>query len=730
VSATSAGKSSLERRKAGEAFRPIASALQPSSAHVALIDDSHDRCAALGLSRFESPDLSLTSLSELAILRERNQRLYAHAAPVMEMLFEQIESTQSMVLLCDATGTVLHAIGDDDFLSRANKVALAPGANWSEASKGTNAVGTALISEQPTLVHADEHFVHVNHFLTCSATPIFDPRGNVLGALDVSGDHRSYHQHTMALVRMSARMIENHWLSDDYRHVMRLHFHRRVDFIGTLKEGILAVTPDGRIAGANHSALDLLGKSGAALRMQSLSAVLGVTVSRLVDHFRSPLATPFVVHAGDGQVFHLLARFDWPVWHTIAEAAEPAGGSGAAAGAPTAVHRASTAPDRSAAGVGASNPERAVDPARSPATAQPSPHGPAQATTRAKPAASLPDDPWAWWRTGDEAVERLVDKLRRVGGRRLSIVLHGEVGTGKETLARALHRASGRGAGPFVSVRCAALPEAALAAELFGDGRAPGKMAQSLGGTLFLADAADLPGEIRGRLLSVLQDGVIALAGSRQSVAADFQLVTSTRLDARELRERMTADHVASALYYRLNGLALRLPPLRERTDVLALAQSILEREARSQGRCAAVLSQQVSALLRASAWPGNVRQLENVLRAAAIMSGGPLIEREHLPEDFLEAEAAASTAAVKPSLASVPGARGQAPGATVRSLDALEVEAIEAAVRACGGNISEASKRLGISRNTIYRRLRWKDTQDTREQPPRDEPQDQGRAR
>ena len=151
------GKSAA-RRGAGDAFRPIASSLHLPSAHVALIDDSHDRCAALGLSRFESPDLSPISLSELAVVRERNQRLYAHAAPVMEMLFEQIEQTQSMVVLCDATGTVLHAIGDDDFLGRANKVALAPGANWSEASKGTNAVGTALISEQPTLVHAAEHF--------------------------------------------------------------------------------------------------------------------------------------------------------------------------------------------------------------------------------------------------------------------------------------------------------------------------------------------------------------------------------------------------------------------------------------------------------------------------------------------------------------------------------------------------------------------------------------------
>ncbi|HEU5293319.1 MAG TPA: GAF domain-containing protein, partial [Burkholderiaceae bacterium] len=230
-----------------DAGRPIAAALNLGADHEEAIKRSHDRCAALGLSRIERPDLGLMGRADLEIARSRTLRLHQHAAPVMELLYDQIVNTHSMVVLTDATGTVLHAIGDDDFLTRASKVALQPGAIWSESHKGTNAVGTALVNEVPTLVHADEHFFHANHFLTCSAAPILDPRGNMLGVLDVSGDHRSYHQHTMALVKMSARMIENHWLTDDLRNVMRLHFHQRVDFIGTLMEGIIAVRPDGRI---------------------------------------------------------------------------------------------------------------------------------------------------------------------------------------------------------------------------------------------------------------------------------------------------------------------------------------------------------------------------------------------------------------------------------------------------------------------------------------------------
>ena len=158
---TAPGGNSL--RRAGQTpMRPIAAGLKLPVQHSALIDESHDRCVALGVSRIERPDFSTIGRSDLIVVRERNQRLHLHAAPVMEMLHEQIVNTESMVVLTDATGTVIHSIGDDDFLGRAAKVALAPGANWSEAAKGTNAVGTALIEEVPTLVHADEHYLHAN----------------------------------------------------------------------------------------------------------------------------------------------------------------------------------------------------------------------------------------------------------------------------------------------------------------------------------------------------------------------------------------------------------------------------------------------------------------------------------------------------------------------------------------------------------------------------------------
>jgi sigma-54 dependent transcriptional regulator, acetoin dehydrogenase operon transcriptional activator AcoR len=289
--------------------RSVAVALAPRAE---FIERSHQRSAALGLSRGVKSEFDPMLRSDLNLARERNRRLYHHAAPVMHMLFEQIVNTESMIVLTDARGIILHSVGDDDFLERANKVALAPGENWAEHAKGTNAIGTALFEEAPTLVHGHEHFMHANSFLTCSAAPICDPRGNMLGVLDVTGDHRSYHQHTMGLVRMSARMIENHWLSDDYNDRLRLHFHSRAEFIGTLLEGIVVMGPDGKILAANRGALDQLGMSGAALRAHSVTTLFGTTPAAVYDHFRAPLPTPMLLHLPSGHRFYASARFDGP----------------------------------------------------------------------------------------------------------------------------------------------------------------------------------------------------------------------------------------------------------------------------------------------------------------------------------------------------------------------------------------------------------------------------------
>ncbi|MBS0445742.1 MAG: sigma-54-dependent Fis family transcriptional regulator [Proteobacteria bacterium] len=662
------------------------------------IERSHQRSAALGLRRSENIELDPLIRCDLNVALDRNRRLCVHAAPVMQLLREQIVNTESMIVLTDAQGTILHSVGDDDFLARANKVALLPGENWAEHAKGTNAIGTALFEEAPTLVHAHEHFMHANSFLTCSAAPIFDPRGNMLGVLDVSGDQRSYHQHTMGLVRMSARMIENHWLSDDYNNRLRLHFHGRAEFIGTLLEGILVVGPDGRILGANRAALDQLGMSGAALRAHSLASLFGTTPSAVYDHFRMPMSPPMMLRALCGQQFHVSARFDWP-------------------SRPASLFQGRDLDDVETA----------------PATPTGDVPAPRREPAPALSAGGMPPrfSGLQFLRTGDAQIEVLVQKIRRVLDRDIPLLILGETGTGKELLARAVHHDSARGKQPFVAVNCASIPESLIEAELFGyeDGAftgarrkgAPGRIVQANGGTLFLDEIGDMPLALQARLLRVLQERCVTPLGSVRSVPVDIAVIAATH---RSLREMIDAHSFREDLYYRLNGLALRLPALRDRSDLEAVTRRILQGERPGD---TPELSPQVLDLFRRYAWPGNIRQLANVLRTAAVMSAGEReITAEHLSDDFLEEarrvsigpRPAASVGAGLPAAAepwptagsSMPAAATNTPEAPLSpaTLEEAEIEMIRAAVDAANGNISAASKRLGISRNTIYRKLRW----------------------
>ncbi|NML15818.1 sigma-54-dependent Fis family transcriptional regulator [Azohydromonas caseinilytica] len=682
------GTASGRKRELGFGHSATSVLVPSDPAHVEAIRKSHERCAALGLTRIGHGDYTPLPRADLALAHERNRRLFVHAAPVMELLLEQILVSKSMVVLADTQGTVLHSVGHSDLMERTAKVALAPGVNWSESSKGTNGMGTALVTEEPVFVHADEHFMYANDFLTCSAAPIFDPRGNLLGVLDVTGDHRTFHAHTLGLVKMSARMIENHWLTDDCRHALRLHFHSRVEFIDTLMGGILAVGEDGRLMGANRSALDLLGLSPAGLRMNSLESLFGMDLARLLGQARSASTGPLALTLANGLQLHARLQMNWPLVRPAMELGGPE--------APVAEVREVT--------------EVAAEPA------PPAPQ--ARERARAAPEAEAAPD-LSWLQTGDAQVETVVAKLRRVIDRDIAVLILGETGTGKEVLARAIHQESSRARQPFVAVNCASIPESLIEAELFGyeEGAftgarrrgAVGRILQAHGGTLFLDEVGDMPLALQARLLRVLQEREVTPLGGTRALAADVAVIAATHCNLRDMIEQQT---FREDLYYRLNGLSVRVPPLRERSDLMALAHKIL------RSRCplrTPALDAEVVQLLQGYHWPGNVRQLVNVLRAAAAMAGDdPAITRAHLPDDFIEdLQRAAQRRAAPPGSpgAANDAARTPAPqpdaAKSTATLEELEMQTILRVVQELDGNISLASKRLGISRNTIYRKLR-----------------------
>ena len=598
-----------------------------------------------------TPGVPHASAAQLIRALEIQRELVAHARPVMEFLFDQTRETDSMVVLAGADGMLLHASGDPQFVDRAERVALRPGATWHEQYRGTNAIGTALTDDRALVVHADEHFLERNGFLTCAAAPIHAPDGHLLGALDVSGDYRGYHRHTLGLVRSAVRMIEHRLF--ETRHDLRqwaglrLHLHAQPEGLGTMTEGLLAVQEDGVLVGASASALDILGLAWCDLGSARLEAALTESLEQLFDWCQRSAHIPRVVHTVSGQTLWLRAEMGRPLQHT-------------------------------------------------------------RGTPPQAPSAPQKTDALAALETGDAVMQAAIARARKVMGKPIPLLLQGESGVGKEMFARAVHDSGARRTKAFVAVNCAALPEPLIEAELFGyqggaftgarrEG-APGRIREAHGGTLFLDEIGDMPLPLQARLLRVLQEREVVPLGGGQPVAVDFALVCATH---RQLPLEMKAGRFREDLYYRLNGLTLQLPALRERSDFdhlldAQLAQLVPDRPI--------VVAAGLLDTLRRYRWPGNVRQLANALRTACALleDHERVIDWHHLSDDL--AQALGSGLIVLDHHGSV---GGNASEVVMTKLHAISRQAVAQTVAACAGNLSEAARVLGVSRNTVYRRLR-----------------------
>jgi sigma-54 dependent transcriptional regulator, acetoin dehydrogenase operon transcriptional activator AcoR len=667
------------------AATPDAASLQSLHAGVALrnqiVQDSHERARAMGLAPTQQCDFSSQGASDFKITKERSARLYSQAVPIMDMLLEQVSDTASMVVLTDDTGIILRTCCHNTFMEDAERVALRQGVSWAESSKGTNAVGTALMLESEILIHAKEHYIQSNQFLTCSAAPIFDPSGNIIGVLDVSGDKRSFHPHTLGLVKMSARMIENYWFRDSFRGKLCVHFHAQPELIGTVVEGIMALDGDGRVQGINLAGLKLLGSSSAALRILGLRGLFGLSFGEMLDRLRASRVTPLRLQLPSGPVLYVRADFgESGLDHSLATGSRKADTKRAAEDTVSGAWGASVS-EASAPAVRAAPPQQTLD--------------------------ELGRD--------DPQMHSVVDKVRRVIDKDVTILILGETGTGKELLARAIHHASARRHHAFVAVNCASIPETLIESELFGyeEGAftgakrkgAPGKLLQADGGTLLLDEIGDMPLPLQARLLRVLQERRVTPLGSQRSIAINVNVVCATH---RNLREMIAQHSFREDLYYRINGLSVKLPRLRERTDLRALCACILREVAPGQ---ALGIDAEIMAAFETYQWPGNLRQLHSVLRTAAIMASAERkITRRHLSDDFLdEIRLPGVCVTSNENSANLPASSEVTPTAVkaIDSLHQVKLESIRRALAACGGNVSLAAKQLNVSRNTIYRKLK-----------------------
>ena len=575
--------------------------------------------------------------SELHRLRSARHDLISHSEPIMEFLFEQVRESHSMVILSDERGFLVQTLGDLDFLSKADRVALRCGASWSESQRGTNAIGTALAEARALEIHGAEHYLDRNGFLTCAASPITSAQGQLLGILDISGEQRTRHPHTLGLVTAAARMIENSLILSSHRHQHVVMLHPRHEGLGSVAQGLLVLSEDGWILGGNPKGLDMVGLDKTTLSTVQWDRVFEMPFNTL-RHARE--ATPICSRSGQ-TVYARLHGQD----HAAVRIAMPQGQAQA---------------------------PQAVEPAR-------------------RDALDELDSGDLTWRAASDKARKVVDKG-------IPILVAGESGVGKEMFVRALHKSSKRAGSTLVAVNCAALPEHLIEAELFGyvggsfTGAArqgsPGRIREAHGGTLFLDEIGDMPLGVQTRLLRVLQERTVVPLGSGSPVPVDFTLVCATHQD---LRRAVQEGRFRSDLYYRINGLRVELPRLADRSDLDVICARMLRDFAPDRPLR---LDDELQQVLRRYDWPGNLRQLGHVLRTAVALLDDPVscIGWQHLPDELQE-----------DLRLQVLAAQDAPPPHNLRDVSA---RAVQLALENTRGNVSAAARALGISRQTLYRKI------------------------
>lgn len=582
--------------------------------------ESWRRCISdHGLDPAKPGEAYIVPATQLREHREQSEQLISIARSGVERLFRQVVGQNYVLLLCDTDAVTVDFFGDPEFEADLREAGLYLGAEWSEARAGTCGVGSCIQTGEAITVHQTDHFDLTHTPLSCTAAPIYDLLGNMTAVLDISllrsPEPKASQRLAQQLLGSAVRRIELANLMASMRQEWVLRFAHSPEFLDVDPEAAIALDGAGRIIGMTHGAARLLDQ-----QLSPSESVLNQSVSRFFELSIDDLPMLTRSRPSEDRIVRLHNGSA-----VFAHAIEP--------------------------------PYTVAGSLRVRGPAIPS---------------ALKD------LSGEDPAMRTVQaKAMKLANGRLPILLHGETGTGKERLARALHAAR-QDSGRFVALNCAAIPESLIESELFG--HAPGAFTGALsrgkrgviedadGGVLFLDEIGDMPLELQARLLRVLSEGEYTRVGDTRPRKVDVKVISASH---RDLAGMVREGSFREDLFYRLAAATLVLPPLRERTDFDWLLNKVLSDRVPS----AAGITAEARELLSGRHWPGNIRELINTVEVAAVLAEGEIIEADHLPEP------------------AIPEIR---PAADLRG-----------ALDRHGWNVSRAARALGVDRATIYRRMR-----------------------
>jgi sigma-54 dependent transcriptional regulator, acetoin dehydrogenase operon transcriptional activator AcoR len=577
-------------------------------------------------------------------LRWRQQELRKAASDLFTATKDLLTASRSIMILTSAAGIVLDAVGNTQTLDDGQYIHLMPGADWREVAIGTNGIGTALSTRAPANVHAAEHFCAGIKRWTCAAAPVLEPgTGAVLGVVDISGPLQTYHANNLTLAVAAAGQIEKTLSGVWAQERMRLLEACLTRLSRSDGAGLIAIDRRGCLVHVSGR-VQLPVEVGERVPGLDAGSPIETWRGRLPPALRAEWLNPVIV---DGDTVGAMLIV-------------PAVGLGRARPVVSAIADKSSEAD----------PNRSA---------------------------------FAHIEGRSQALQTTIERGRQLVGKRVTVLIEGETGVGKELFARALHGEERRNT-PFITFNCAATSKELIGDELFGhvrgaftgatsEGRT-GRFELADGGTLCLDEIGDMPLALQPVLLRALEEGVICRLGDSRPRQVNVRLLALTN---RNLLEEVEAGRFRRDLYHRISVTRLRVPPLRERdADIELLAERFNRQLAQRHGVPEKRFGAEVMTVLKTYHWPGNVRELRNVIESLVLTCAGTEVAIEDLPAEILEA----SPAATDRNSAASPIAPEAA------SLDDFEHVAIKRALETSHGNLTQAARALGISRSTLYRKV------------------------
>lgn len=604
---------------------------------------------------------------ELRQTLDRSQSLIRAAHSYIQHLYSFVKGTNFVLALTDAEGYVLDLLGDDDMIqARTKKSGLTVGCCRSEEYAGTNGIGTCLMVGKPIQVWACEHYIQPHHGYVCSAAPIRNVHGEIIGCLDVVGPIGLPHNHTLAMVSASADGIEKELKMVDAYERISIVNSQMASAIQAIDSGMIMFNNMGMIVQYNKRACQVLNLTPEMLDKANIANIIdlhnstfnpfemtrnvqNIEVSLLTckqERISLSLSMSIIKNDLDQQLGTVLVINELKKIHTLVN---------------------------QLSGFTATYTFDSI----------------------------LGQSP---------SICSVKDMAKAAAQSRSNVLILGESGTGKELIAQAIHNASDRSSGPFIAINCGSLPKGLIESELFGYERGaftgankeghPGKFELAHGGTIFLDEIGDMPLELQASLLRVLQSKEIVRIGGKQKKEIDVRIMAATNVN---LLESVQKKEFRDDLYYRLNVLSIEVPPLRERkTDITLLADHFIASISHILGKHIDGIEEEAQEILSAYNWPGNIRELENVIERAVNLTAHTTIGKNELPPSIVHAVQTPDAPSRQGQLSAQSSENNSDPSAGNRSYQLL-IEAL-AAER---GNVSKTSERLGIPKRTLYRRIK-----------------------